>query len=192
MKPSIFDHYCARPSALESVCLADFIGYYERASTRQCADGNPVVSTVEADGEGAEVIEEISCDDAMPNLPQKAGQYRRRRHAKVLRWVNYSIETSRPDYFRELLLLFKPWRDESSEINLDPEATYANANTRMLVDSNASRYNRMHDLHKIQSQIEADAESDNLEVQPHLTHPARFQPVDLHDRNTQPLEDPEN
>ena len=100
---------------LENVCLADFVAYYERTFAKKYADCNPLV---EVDGEGEEVLEDISPSDPIQHLPQRAARYRRRKFAKVLQWVHFQVETHRPDYFHELLLLFRPWRNEDSEVNV--------------------------------------------------------------------------
>ena len=59
-----------------------------------------------------------------------------------------------------------------------------------LVDANAARYNRFHNLHKINLQVQADMAEVENDPSSNQIIPARFQPVDLHDRSTQPLLDP--
>lgn len=44
------------------------------------------------------------------------GTLHKRKQPKVIRYVHYDRNKGRANFFRELVMLFKPWRDEYDEI----------------------------------------------------------------------------
>ena len=51
-------------------------------------------------------------------LKNKKGYVERREKLKIIRYRRYNVETMPDDYYREQLMLFKPWRSEKDEVEV--------------------------------------------------------------------------
>jgi len=85
----IFDKYMSRPLSLNNVCLAEYASCY-------CKIYNE--------------------DDAMDDDRDTFDRFAERKKPKIIRYHRYSLLPDPHNYYREQLLLFLPWWDES-EIN---------------------------------------------------------------------------
>ena len=52
-------------------------------------------------------------------LRNKKGFVERREKLKIIRYRRYNVETMPDDYYREQLMLFKPWRSEKDEVEVE-------------------------------------------------------------------------
>ncbi|XP_026481429.1 uncharacterized protein LOC113388245 [Ctenocephalides felis] len=96
----IFDRYTKRPKHLEYICLADFAANYEVRKLHKAFD----------EDKGSEEQNE---DNA------------RRGKSAIIRYVRYRADQDAANYYREKLLLFKPWRNEQTEVeNVDFQTQY--------------------------------------------------------------------
>jgi hypothetical protein len=60
---------------------------------------------------------------AIYKLKNNQGFIKKRKKSKVIRY--YHIDSSRSDYFRVLIMLYMPWRDEESEVlDVDAEVVF--------------------------------------------------------------------
>jgi hypothetical protein len=114
---NMITRYAGRPKALEDVCLADWAAYYdgckddwptERVGKRLAADGFPDEQLSPEDNEDAPCKEEIT--QASYRNPA------RRKIPRIIRPVWFSWKTEKEKAYRELLMLFLPWRDEEKEL----------------------------------------------------------------------------
>ena len=83
--------YLRRPVQLEDTCLADFIAWYSTAPAGQNSQRNLLRLTT---GE----------------------KLRKRRKQAVIRYVRFCKEKDSENYYREVLMLFHPWRIEEEII----------------------------------------------------------------------------
>ena len=91
-------HYSNRPQSLENLCLADFVANYTYATFRKTSN--------------------------YLKLENGDGFVCKRKVNKVLRYRRYSSQDML-NYYRELLTLFHPWRDEAIDVlNTDVEAVF--------------------------------------------------------------------
>ncbi|XP_026475405.1 uncharacterized protein LOC113380264 [Ctenocephalides felis] len=96
----IFERYTKRPKHLEYICLADFAANYEVRKLHKAFD----------EDKGSEEQNE---DNA------------RRSKSAIIRYVRYRADQDAANYYREKLLLFKPWRNEQTEVeNVDFQTQY--------------------------------------------------------------------
>lgn len=101
--PNIIDKYCARPSKLDKMCLAEFVSSYSR--TYSC--GTDQLNDDDSNGESVSKTgrEKIILKD---NL----GTIIKRKTPLVLRDYFVSRNRDSEKYFHRLLFLYLPWREE--------------------------------------------------------------------------------
>jgi len=91
------DHYAGRAD-LDDVCLADFAALYKR------------------EGE-AENISDDEDDDDGENKPKvRNNKYILRTKERVIRYVNFRKEINEKEYWREMVMLYHPWRNEEESL----------------------------------------------------------------------------
>ena len=89
---STIKRYMRRPSQMEDVCLADFVSLY--TVVPKSSSGNRTALSLTS-GE----------------------KIRKRKRQAVIRYVRFSKEKDSENHFREILMLFHPWRDEDQIID---------------------------------------------------------------------------
>ena len=116
----LIEHYMQRADELEDTCLAKFAAWYEFQSSKRMCKTNP-------DFEEENMEDEITSLVDNPSLfPLKdTGFMRLRRKAKVIRFRRYSIIQDEVNFYREQLMLFVPWKTDSSDTdNIDFKSMY--------------------------------------------------------------------
>ena len=117
----LIEHYMQRPDELEETCLAKFAAWYEFQSSKRMCKTNPDLDEENMEDEGVSLVDN-------PRLfPLKdTGFMRLRRKAKVIRFRRYSIIQDEVNFYREQLMLFAPWRTETSDTDtIDYKSMYA-------------------------------------------------------------------
>ena len=106
--------HAKRPRALENWCLADYVTqldnvYLEDEFSEEKDD------EVNDDDHNEQVVQEF--DESHTLLTLKNGiKIRRRKNNRILRYVRFSARSDEEKHFREKLLLFLPWRNESTDL----------------------------------------------------------------------------
>ena len=103
------DKYQDRPCSLGSICLAEFYAYYN-FSAEGCFLKKKIVNE---EGFLPEQETEQVDDDLMPeDLPstETKNGLKRRTKPRIIRYVNYNVEIEPEEHYRELLMLFYPFR----------------------------------------------------------------------------------
>ena len=193
--PSPLDHYKNRPTAMEQVCLADFVACYSsnnRATSNQ-PDSNPMI---EADGEAEELLP-ISASGDTVGLPTSVGRYKLRKARGIIRWQNYDHHSNAYEYVRSIYMLFYPWRDEESEI-LSPTTPLADQVQCPAVHDvlyrNYKKYNKIENIYALEQHAIATmaANDDEDTIDSAARNPQggsqQFHAVNLHDTSAQALE----
>jgi hypothetical protein len=122
------ERYAQRSELMEHFCYADFISEFEFKSLKPTAydpddeadDPNPPNLDDEEEDE-REIADEPNLrtkfeyfDPKNPKL--KIGEFRKRKTKKILRFINYSPLNDPDNFFREIILLFYPWRNETEDV----------------------------------------------------------------------------
>lgn len=164
-KKGMIDRYAIRCDEHENLCLAEFIANYTF-----CNNNGKILEETE-DPEEQQPVDDV-IDESIQNdeadttensgtqklksfaLKDGSGMMRERRKSKVIRYCRFSYHKDPANYFREMLLLFLPWRDEQTEIELvDWEIAYKN--NEELIKSNYRKFNHSDiDFDLIASEIE--------------------------------------
>jgi hypothetical protein len=118
--------YAERPKSLENVTLAEFRSFYEKKSApRPSQKSSSVDPNLLQEPTSCVNDDEPEDDDEMESVAVtgEQTQYRRRKRGRILRSVHFNPDTDTDNYYRELIMLYHPWRDESC-LKKDDE-TYA-------------------------------------------------------------------
>lgn len=133
--------YIQRPDELYDICLAKFVSNYtyvpQNARTREEPDNE------DSDHDVDELIEpQNSVTSRVQLLPllDQSGFVKIRRKPKVIRYRTYSIHQDRSNYYRVLVMLYYPWRNEEAEIDNANCENIFHAN-KDVIDNNFRIYN---------------------------------------------------
>ncbi|CEP08567.1 hypothetical protein [Parasitella parasitica] len=149
-QPGLIEHYTNRPDEFKSLNLAQVAAYFEF-----CRKG-PSSRSTRRDNEHEDQQNEQS-DARIDNAGGPAGSFyplragypemwiKRRKKSKVIRYYKFNKnDESRPDYFRTLLMLYKPWRNEETELmNFNAEEV-VNINSG-LIAFNFQEFTKIHE-----------------------------------------------
>ena len=131
--------YAKRPRAVENLCLADYVAqldivYPEDEFSEEKDD------EVNDDDHIEQVVQEF--DESHTLLTLKNGiKIKRRKNNKILRYVRFSARSDEENHFREKLLLFLPWRNESTDLIGTYESyKYHYTAVRRMVDHKCKEY----------------------------------------------------
>ncbi len=103
---NMVDRYSARPQHLENLCLAEFVANYTNDRKDSGAEENANPNILE-DGHLPEKI----------TLQKDMGTMHKRRHEAVIRF--YKDKEHGEVFYRNLLMLYYPWRNEDRDLRSD-------------------------------------------------------------------------
>ncbi|KAK3087854.1 hypothetical protein FSP39_011503 [Pinctada imbricata] len=139
---NIIARYSKRPKQLENWCLADYASQLEvkYPEDQKKNDHQDEVNDDDTDPDHDNL--EFSDDDTLVTL-KNGIVIRRRVHELILRYVRYNLKTDPENYYREKLLLFMPWRDESVDL-LNKHKSYEEhyKQVHFLIDHKAKMYEK--------------------------------------------------
>ena len=157
--------YQRRPVSMSKYCLVDFIVWFEvvfpkRSKKNDTLDNSDLQSDLLEDDYQEDVVDDpvdISDDTEMFNTPlfdqtkngreehpaRDGSTFVRRRTCKVFYSVGYSVENDRENYFREMLMLYLPWRKEEDLIG-NCKSYEENYNRfKVIIEKNKTPYNNV-------------------------------------------------
>ncbi|XP_065214928.1 uncharacterized protein LOC135841724 [Planococcus citri] len=121
-------YYSDRSSALENVCLADFTAEYTTVNKKQklmnkkqaCSD---VENTDDENVDDVQPINNNSDNENDQNSEEEEAMsesfqlnHKKKTKRSIIRYVNFNQEVDPPNFYREQLMLFYPWRNEKKEL----------------------------------------------------------------------------
>ena len=134
---SIQEKYVARPRELEDVCLAEFVAAFNYISNIEMKRREKNLRIPENPEDEDEVdndeFENMNMDIDLENVEEESlikdnkiyqlgsniGYVQRRSRFKIIRYRRFNQEKTPDEYHREQLMLFKPWRNEKREVEVD-------------------------------------------------------------------------
>lgn len=153
-KIGAIDRYPDRPDELEGLCLADFVADFNFKGSNGSSED--------------QYVEEINDDDNREdtNIGKKyrfktfKGTITRRKQKKVIRFCRFDPRTDSKNFFREMVMLFKPWRNEVNEVeNQDCEQIFIQ--NKVMIETKYKQYTKISfDFNEILAEIEAQHEMD--------------------------------
>ncbi|XP_037820089.1 uncharacterized protein LOC119609402 [Lucilia sericata] len=152
---SLLDHYVQRPDELDSLCLADFAAYYKFSRTARNVQNEETYNEHDEQDEN-----EFS--GRFLRLKDNSGFIKKKTKPNVIRYRRYNVNTHRSDYFRELVMLYHPWRNEEVDILQNDNEGFCNTN-KDAIDSNRRRYDvfEERELENVLENLRLESESDN-------------------------------
>lgn len=158
-KRNVLDRYVERPVEMENLCLADFVALYSfkgKKSNSEAVTNNDLEEELNLgdENESEELSNSIKISDGVLN---------RRRNPKILRFCRFNHAKDPYNFYRERLMLFKPWRNETDQLeNVDVEQMYMEFQT--LIKTNSDKYIREDvDLDALSNEIQEFRENENVE-----------------------------
>ena len=124
--------YRERPKSMEKITLAEFASIYEKKSFTERKQSlykktfdNLLPEPPDEQNEDSEDNDEsphdqtedntYSCQPSTSN-EQTGPTYRKRNRRKIIRTVHFNQDVDTENYYRELLMLYIPWRDEETDL----------------------------------------------------------------------------
>ena len=108
--PGFIEQYENRPKDLDEVCLADFAALYKKEGEKEHAD-----SEDDTDNENDDDDDE-SNNQRKKKRKSYPKKYVLRTRERIIRYVGFKKEMNEAEYFREMVMLFLPWRNEEDDI----------------------------------------------------------------------------
>ena len=154
-KQSPIDRYSNRPDELEDICLADFIAKFNFVSR-----GRPANDDDDDENLNDIEVEPVEEDDSRKakryELKNNSGFISTRRQPKVIRYCRFNIHQDEHNFFREMCLLFYPWRSELQDIE-EADCTKIYQDNEESIMQNYRRYNAVDmDIREVLREIEQD------------------------------------
>ncbi|XP_058983672.1 uncharacterized protein LOC131804637 [Musca domestica] len=153
---NLLEHYIQRPDNLGDVCLAYFAAHYTYSKTLRKRNR-------QHDEEDEDILEddEEHPDDvgALFRLKNNSGYVYKRRSPAIIRFPSFRADLNRDDYFRTLVMLYFPWRNEDEDIigrnNEDTCSIYMD-----VIERNRQQFEMFKDgeLHDILQSIREDSD----------------------------------
>lgn len=156
------EYYTERPEELDHLCLADFVACFKVLGSNEDAI---------ASDEDAVVIEQIENETnsrtKMPIYTLTGGKkiQQRKNEPKIIRYCRYNKTQDPFNYFRELVMLFLPWRNEQQDIIEKNCEELVRLNSELIMN-NYRKYNAVElDLDMILQEYERNREEENNELE---------------------------
>ena len=114
----LIKRYMERPDCVESVSLAEWAAWYDQKGNAKNSYRN--YHRKDSDGLLLETQDEDDVDDSIrlsSELKVSGKALKKRSKCRIIRSVWFNKEINAEKYYRELLFLFIPWRDEYSDID---------------------------------------------------------------------------
>ena len=180
--------YAERPDNLEEICLADWVAFYDSSVPYQKDSYK-----LQTDGTPPE-IEHLNYEKGIDDLPKSDTKNpfedKRRKKARIIRCPWFNLKQDEEKHYRELIMLFVPWRNEESDINQDSATFKEQYNQhRDIITSRLDTYapcrSAVEDAEAAIKEANANRELDPTNIAPLTVH---MNAID--ESNTQETNDP--
>lgn len=111
----LLSRYPQRPKSMENLSLAEFASSYERVTSTYISRSKSLCKNTK-DGYLPEKQHEEDEDISDNATSPSTSTYRERRKPKIIRTVHYNPDKDIENHYRELLMLYSPWRNEELDI----------------------------------------------------------------------------
>ena len=114
------EQYAERPASLQNATLADWAAWYDSSSKHHSQktktiqidlDNFPTESLIDD-----ETNDDDFCDKNMIDLSKTTSGVKKRTNSRVIRSVWFNREAQPEKHYRELLMLFTPWRNGETDL----------------------------------------------------------------------------
>lgn len=119
-KHGVIDRYADRADELNNLCLAEFVSDYTHIGKGFRSDEMDLIQEDHVVEEDDGNKPETSSSNKYKMKTGKGYVYKRRQR-RIIRFCRFDVQKDPEDFFRELVMLFMPWRDEKTEVE-DPNS----------------------------------------------------------------------
>ncbi len=134
---SIHDIYSLRPSEIEGMTLADFATIYQKSSKQAEEDAEKEDGHGLTNDEVEQNFQEIPKIIKIKTGSESFSFYNKQKFPAILDTFSFRKDKQPQKYYFSQLLLFSPWRDESS-LEVEPEELYLK--NKEYIEENAKRH----------------------------------------------------
>ncbi|KAG8181002.1 hypothetical protein JTE90_024750 [Oedothorax gibbosus] len=106
----LLEHYEQRPRQMEDTTLSQFAAWYDFSKSKRSININEVLD----DDQPRE--NDIVNSNPYLKLMEHSGFIKRRTLPKVIRFRKFNVIQNELHYFREMVMLYLPWRDEKNDL----------------------------------------------------------------------------
>ena len=132
---SLIDRYAARPDSLENLCLAEFAANYITRSIHDNEDGDTNDAFL-PDEDQQNSLSQIT-------LKNNLGSMYKCSQASIIHFYRFNHEKETEKLYRSKLMLYLPWRDESSDLLREyPDFRTHYENKHDVIPANERKYSR--------------------------------------------------
>ena len=114
----LLKRYVERPASLQNITLADWAAWYD--SCGKAYQNTPAKLDIDHLPNETLILDEnddeLSDNDNTDNCKTKITNVKKRTNARIIRSVWFSREAEPEKHFRELIMLFTPWRNEETDL----------------------------------------------------------------------------
>ncbi|KAG8172905.1 hypothetical protein JTE90_012893 [Oedothorax gibbosus] len=106
----LLEHYEQRPRQMEDTTLSQFAAWYDFSKSKRSININEVL-----DGDQSRENDPVNSNPYL-KLMDNSGFIKRRTLPKVIRFRKFNVIQDELHYFREMVMLYLPWRDEKNDL----------------------------------------------------------------------------
>ena len=113
----LLQRYAERPDCLQNTTLADWAAWYDSCGQRKYKKTlkKSDVDHLPLEDEDENNDDEL-CDENTESCISSKKSIKKRRQARIIRSVWFNKETQPEKHYRELIMLFTPWRNEQTDL----------------------------------------------------------------------------
>ena len=113
----LLKRYVQRPKCMKNVTLADWAAWYDGCGQKSYRKTNEKTDFDDLPIENEDELNDDGILSITPDvMPAISKSIKKRSQARIIRSVWFSREAQREKHFRELFMLFTPWRNEGIDV----------------------------------------------------------------------------
>ena len=120
---NLISRYCERTGDLEDVTLAEYAAYYDSSKKGFTSRSKSCIKTTLENlvpesqcSDNDDSIEPTEKDESTASKKSVSKGLKRRQTPRIIRYVHFNPDTDSEKFYRELIMLFYPWRDEHKDL----------------------------------------------------------------------------
>ena len=120
---NLISRYCERTEDLDDVTLAEYAAYYDSSKKGFTSRSKSCIKTTLENlvpesqcSDNDDSIEPTEKDESTASKKAASKCLKRRQTPRIIRYVHFNPDTDSEKFYRELIMLFYPWRDEHKDL----------------------------------------------------------------------------
>ncbi|KAI8126960.1 hypothetical protein CVS40_3158 [Lucilia cuprina] len=113
---NLLDHYIARPNDMQDYCLAHFAAYYKYSKSRPSRNRRHQEEEDDYNENNDFIDDNNDGNENYIKLRDGSGYIYKKESPAIIRFPTFNADQNRENYFRALVMLYMPWRNEKEDI----------------------------------------------------------------------------